>query len=152
MAFAMNITVGTVRTYVKNVLAKLGAHSRLQLAALASQDGLLIDQVPASAVLASAGGRWPGLAANRCCKTDRAVTLTEIAPSVPPKIQVLILDQQRTFHDALAVRLRAEPDLMVAAEAQSTSGSPRPGRASRPTSSCSTPSCRTTLPSPSVPR
>jgi DNA-binding NarL/FixJ family response regulator len=43
MSFAMDITVGTVRTYVKNVLAKLGVHSRLQLAALASQDGLLID-------------------------------------------------------------------------------------------------------------
>ena len=55
MAFAMNITVGTVRTYVKNVLAKVGAHSRLQLAALASQDGLLVDQAPASAALAPAG-------------------------------------------------------------------------------------------------
>jgi len=44
MSFAMNITANTVRTYVKNVLAKLGAHSRLQLAALASRDGLLIDQ------------------------------------------------------------------------------------------------------------
>jgi len=40
MSSAMNITVDSVRTYVKNVLAKLGAHSRLQLAALASQDGL----------------------------------------------------------------------------------------------------------------
>ena len=47
MSCAMNITVDTVRTYVKNVLAKLGAHSRLQLAALASQDGLLIDQATA---------------------------------------------------------------------------------------------------------
>jgi DNA-binding NarL/FixJ family response regulator len=45
MSCAMNITVDTVRTYVKNVLTKLGAHSRLQLAALASRDGLLIDQV-----------------------------------------------------------------------------------------------------------
>lgn len=44
MSCAMNITVDTVRTYVKNVLAKLGAHSRLQLAALASRDGLLLDQ------------------------------------------------------------------------------------------------------------
>jgi two-component system nitrate/nitrite response regulator NarL len=44
MSCAMNITVHTVRTYVKNVLTKLGAHSRLQLAALASQDGLLNDQ------------------------------------------------------------------------------------------------------------
>lgn len=50
MALAMNITVDTVRTYVKNVLAKLGAHSRLQLAALASRDGLLIDQAPAADV------------------------------------------------------------------------------------------------------
>jgi len=44
MSCAMNITVDTVRTYVKNVLTKLGAHSRLQLAALASRDGLLSDQ------------------------------------------------------------------------------------------------------------
>lgn len=44
MSSAMNITVDTVRTYVKNVLAKLDAHSRLQLAALASRDGLLINQ------------------------------------------------------------------------------------------------------------
>jgi hypothetical protein len=33
---------------VKNVLAKLGAHSRLQLAALASREGLLMDQVMAA--------------------------------------------------------------------------------------------------------
>ncbi len=55
MSFAMNITVGTVRTYVKNVLAKLGAHSRLQLAALASRDGWLIDEAPAEDVLAPTG-------------------------------------------------------------------------------------------------
>jgi two-component system nitrate/nitrite response regulator NarL len=53
MSFAMNITVDTVRTYVKNVLAKLGAHSRLQVAALASRDGLLIDQALAAEVLPS---------------------------------------------------------------------------------------------------
>lgn len=51
MSCAMNITVDTVRTYVKNVLTKLGAHSRLQLAALASRDGLLIDQVTAADTL-----------------------------------------------------------------------------------------------------
>jgi len=51
MSFAMNVTVDTVRTYVKNVLAKLGAHSRLQLAALASRDGLLADQALAADVL-----------------------------------------------------------------------------------------------------
>jgi len=44
MSFAMNITVDTVRTYVKNVLAKFGAHSRLQLAAMVSRDSFLIDQ------------------------------------------------------------------------------------------------------------
>jgi DNA-binding NarL/FixJ family response regulator len=65
MSSAMNITVDTVRTYVKNVLAKLGAHSRLQLAALASQDGLLIDQATAVDVFppvdkrVSASGRSP---------------------------------------------------------------------------------------------
>jgi two-component system, NarL family, nitrate/nitrite response regulator NarL len=55
MSLAMNITVDTVRTYVKNVLSKLGAHSRLQLAALASRDGLLIEQMPATAVLPLGG-------------------------------------------------------------------------------------------------
>ena len=57
MSSAMNITVDTVRTYVKNVLAKLGVHSRLQLAALASRDGLLIDQATAVDVFPAAGSR-----------------------------------------------------------------------------------------------
>lgn len=48
MSFAMSITVDTVRTYVKNVLTKLGVHSRLELAALASREGLLIDQAVAA--------------------------------------------------------------------------------------------------------
>jgi two-component system, NarL family, nitrate/nitrite response regulator NarL len=43
MSFDMNITVDTVRTYVKNVLTKLGVHSRLELAALVRREGLLID-------------------------------------------------------------------------------------------------------------
>jgi DNA-binding NarL/FixJ family response regulator len=51
--------------------------------------------------------------------------LTEITPSVPPKIHVLIVDQQRTFYDALAARLRAEQDLMVAAEAESAESARR---------------------------
>jgi len=37
----MNIAINTLRSYVKNVLTKLGAHSRLQAAALAAQEGLL---------------------------------------------------------------------------------------------------------------
>ena len=37
MAREMNVTTETLRTYVKNVLAKLGAHSRLEAAALASR-------------------------------------------------------------------------------------------------------------------
>ena len=60
MSGAMNITVDTVRTYVKNVLAKLGAHSRLQLAALASRDGLLIDRVTAADVFLPAEGQAGG--------------------------------------------------------------------------------------------
>ena len=36
MVREMNVTTGTLRTYVKNVLGKLGAHSRLEAAALAS--------------------------------------------------------------------------------------------------------------------
>ena len=53
------------------------------------------------------------------------MTLTQAEPSVLPKIHLLIVDQQRTFRDALAIRLRAEPDLMVAAEAQSTESARR---------------------------
>jgi DNA-binding NarL/FixJ family response regulator len=37
MAREMNVATSTLRTYVKNILAKLGAHSRLQAAAIASQ-------------------------------------------------------------------------------------------------------------------
>lgn len=37
MAAAMNIRPDTVRSYVKNILAKLGVHSRLQVAAIASR-------------------------------------------------------------------------------------------------------------------
>jgi DNA-binding NarL/FixJ family response regulator len=37
MAGEMNVTTETLRTYVKNVLGKLGAHSRLEAAALASR-------------------------------------------------------------------------------------------------------------------
>jgi len=43
MSREMNISISTVRTYVKNVLAKLGAHSRLEAAAMASRDKLLAD-------------------------------------------------------------------------------------------------------------
>lgn len=41
MSREMNIEVSTLRTYVKNVLAKLGVHSRLQAAALANREHLL---------------------------------------------------------------------------------------------------------------
>jgi two-component system, NarL family, nitrate/nitrite response regulator NarL len=37
MACEMNVTTETLRTYVKNILGKLGAHSRLEAAALASK-------------------------------------------------------------------------------------------------------------------
>jgi len=44
MATEMNIATSTLRTYVKNLLTKLGTHSRLQAAALASREGLFADE------------------------------------------------------------------------------------------------------------
>jgi two-component system, NarL family, nitrate/nitrite response regulator NarL len=41
MARAMRITTGTAGMYARNVLTKLGVHSRLQAAALVSREGLL---------------------------------------------------------------------------------------------------------------
>jgi DNA-binding NarL/FixJ family response regulator len=41
MARAMSITTGTASMYARNVLTKLGVHSRLQAAALASREELL---------------------------------------------------------------------------------------------------------------
>ena len=38
MAVEMNIATSTLRSYIKNILAKLGAHSRLQAAAIASRE------------------------------------------------------------------------------------------------------------------
>lgn len=44
MASEMNIAISTLRTYVKNLLSKLGTHSRLQAAAMASREGLLAER------------------------------------------------------------------------------------------------------------
>ena len=38
MAREMKVETSTLRSYIKNILAKLGAHSRLQAAAIASQN------------------------------------------------------------------------------------------------------------------
>jgi DNA-binding CsgD family transcriptional regulator len=46
MADEMDIVINTLRSYVKNVLTKLGAHSRLQAAALAMREDLL-SEMPA---------------------------------------------------------------------------------------------------------
>jgi DNA-binding NarL/FixJ family response regulator len=54
-----------------------------------------------------------------------AVTLTQIEPLLSSKIHLLIVDQQRTFRDALRIRLRAEPDLVVAPESQSVESARR---------------------------
>lgn len=43
MAREMNIAPSTLRSYVKNLLSKLGTHSRLQAAALASREGLVVE-------------------------------------------------------------------------------------------------------------
>ncbi|MFY9927669.1 MAG: helix-turn-helix transcriptional regulator [Streptosporangiaceae bacterium] len=40
MASEMNVTTETLRSYVKNVLAKLGARSRVEAAALAGRYGI----------------------------------------------------------------------------------------------------------------
>ena len=45
MSVQMNIATSTVRTYVKNLLTKLGAHSRLEAAAVASREGLVTTSV-----------------------------------------------------------------------------------------------------------
>lgn len=45
--------------------------------------------------------------------------------SVPPRIHVLIVDQQFAFRDALAARLQVEPDLAVVAKAHSAEFAPR---------------------------
>lgn len=43
MADEMDITIGTLRSYVKSILTKLGAHSRLEAAAVAIRGDLLGD-------------------------------------------------------------------------------------------------------------
>jgi two-component system nitrate/nitrite response regulator NarL len=55
MARAMSITSGTVRMYVRNVLTKLGARNRLQVAALASREGLLADLISDDGFFTRAG-------------------------------------------------------------------------------------------------
>jgi DNA-binding NarL/FixJ family response regulator len=51
--------------------------------------------------------------------------VTRSAPSEPPRIRVLIVDQHLAFRDALAARLQAEPDLAVVAKAHSAEFAPR---------------------------
>lgn len=59
MTREMNISAGTLRSYVKSLLLKLGAHSRLQAAALASREGLLpdLDRAPADRWASATNGR-----------------------------------------------------------------------------------------------
>jgi DNA-binding NarL/FixJ family response regulator len=44
MSYEMNVAPSTLRTYVKNTLAKLGVHTRLEAAVLATRENLLSDQ------------------------------------------------------------------------------------------------------------
>jgi two-component system nitrate/nitrite response regulator NarL len=44
MSREMDISTSTVRSYVKNMLAKLGVHSRLEAAIRATSENLLADQ------------------------------------------------------------------------------------------------------------
>jgi two-component system, NarL family, nitrate/nitrite response regulator NarL len=45
MSREMNVAISTLRTYIKNMLAKLGAHSRLEAAVLATRENLLGEQI-----------------------------------------------------------------------------------------------------------
>ncbi len=49
MAREMQIEISTLRTYVKNLLTKMGAHTRLQAAALAIREDLLSERLSSSA-------------------------------------------------------------------------------------------------------
>jgi two-component system, NarL family, nitrate/nitrite response regulator NarL len=55
MARGMSISSGTVRMYVRNVLVALGAHSRLEAAAIARREGLLNRLQSGGARLTQAG-------------------------------------------------------------------------------------------------
>jgi two-component system, NarL family, nitrate/nitrite response regulator NarL len=44
MSREMNVATSTLRTYIKNMLAKLGAHTRLEAAVLATRENLLNEQ------------------------------------------------------------------------------------------------------------
>ena len=44
MSREMNVATSTLRTYIKNMLAKLGAHTRLEAAVVATRENLLGDQ------------------------------------------------------------------------------------------------------------
>jgi two-component system nitrate/nitrite response regulator NarL len=57
MARAMSITTGTASMYARNVLTKLGVHSRLQAAALADREGLLSPPRPTEGSLSLPGPR-----------------------------------------------------------------------------------------------
>lgn len=51
--------------------------------------------------------------------------VTQLAPSMPSRIRLLIVDQHLAFRDALAARLQAEPDLTVVGKAHSAEFAPR---------------------------
>jgi two-component system, NarL family, nitrate/nitrite response regulator NarL len=57
MARAMSISNGTVRIYIRNVLTALGAHSRLEVAAIARREGMLNRPQAGGANLTRAGLR-----------------------------------------------------------------------------------------------
>ena len=46
MADEMDIAVSTLRSYIKNVFAKIGVHSRLEAAAVASRASLFAEEPP----------------------------------------------------------------------------------------------------------
>lgn len=61
MACEMDVATSTLRSYIKNILAKLGAHSRLQAAAIASREpGLVNGTQPILPVPGSTGAPGTG--------------------------------------------------------------------------------------------
>ncbi|HBW18969.1 MAG: LuxR C-terminal-related transcriptional regulator [Streptosporangiaceae bacterium] len=133
MAAAMNVTTGTIRSYVKNVLAKSRAHNRLQIAALASHEGTL-DHASSAEVVSPANRNHAPTAevvplARRSEDTSRLPDATSPlggltgragisgTPAMP--VRVVVVLEQRVFADALAARLRADTSVSVQAVLQS---------------------------------
>ena len=141
MADEMNVTTETLRTYVKNVLATLGAHSRLEAAALASRlappgHDEPAREYPVLATLTPREREYPDAshrrfrAARGCPATAYVAEDRQYAPA-QPKTQA-----RRAFHpgsgSAGPVPTRPAPPPTSPALFKATAASPRADHGSRP--------------------